>query len=29
MSDMTPPLEFGRVEPVEIQVEMERSFLEY
>ena len=30
MSDgITPPLEFGRVEPVEIQVEMERSFLEY
>src|SRR5205085_1027596 len=30
MSDgITPPLEFGRVEPVEIQEEMERSFLEY
>jgi len=26
---ITPPLEFGRVEPVEIQEEMERSFLEY
>jgi DNA gyrase subunit A len=29
MSDQTPPLEFGSVEPIEIQEEMERSFLEY
>src|ERR671916_401537 len=29
MSDQTPPLEFGAVEPIEIQEEMERSFLEY
>src|SRR5919199_3361211 len=31
MSDATgtPPLEFGAVEPIEIQDEMERSFLEY
>src|ERR671939_412627 len=31
MSDPTgtPPLEFGAVEPIEIQEEMERSFLEY
>jgi DNA gyrase subunit A len=31
MSDPTgtPPLEFGAIEPIEIQEEMERSFLEY
>ncbi len=29
MSDNTPPLEFGQIEPIEIQEEMERSFLDY
>src|SRR5437588_6976875 len=29
MSDQTPPLEFGDVEPIELQEEMERSFLDY
>ncbi len=29
MSDQTPPLEFGEVEPIELQTEMEQSFLVY
>ncbi|MHB8670235.1 MAG: DNA gyrase subunit A [Acidimicrobiales bacterium] len=29
MSDLQPPLEFGSVQPIEIQEEMERSFLDY
>ncbi|HMK11519.1 MAG TPA: DNA gyrase subunit A, partial [Acidimicrobiales bacterium] len=29
MTDTTPPLEFGAIEPIEIQEEMERSFLDY
>ncbi|HEX2043144.1 MAG TPA: DNA gyrase subunit A [Acidimicrobiales bacterium] len=29
MSQQQPPLEFGSVEPIEIQEEMERSFLDY
>jgi DNA gyrase subunit A len=29
MSDQTPPLEFGNVEPIELQTEVERSFLDY
>src|SRR5919199_4216325 len=29
MSDQTPPLEFGNVEPIELQEEMEQSFLVY
>src|ERR687886_227918 len=29
MSDQTPPLEFGNVEPIELQTEMEQSFLVY
>src|SRR6188472_4445444 len=29
MSDNTPPLQFGSFEPIEIQEEMERSFLDY
>src|SRR5215207_6145179 len=29
MSDVQPPFEFGQIEPIEIQEEMERSFLDY
>jgi len=29
MSDQTPPLEFGDVEPIELQTEMEQSYLIY
>ncbi|MGH9189659.1 MAG: DNA gyrase subunit A [Acidimicrobiales bacterium] len=29
MSDVTPPLPFGMIEPIELQEEMERSFLDY
>src|SRR5919202_3217876 len=29
MSDQTPPLEFGNVEPIELQTEMEQSYLVY
>jgi len=29
MSDQQPPFEFGQIEPIEIQEEMERSFLDY
>ena len=29
MTDMQPPFEFGQIEPIEIQEEMERSFLDY
>ena len=30
MSDVTqPPMEFGNVEPIELQTEMEQSFLVY
>ena len=29
MSDQQPPLEFGNVEPIELQTEMEQSYLIY
>ena len=29
MSNIEPPLEFGNIEPIEIQEEMERSFMDY
>ncbi len=29
MTDVQPPFEFGQIEPIEIQEEMERSFLDY